>query len=535
MTGVFLQRLGLLSIISGPTQPTPLTSPPVSASYMYARDITNGWDLYTKSEDTQWGSNVAASIAKLCTAIVLLEHKAGSLSETITVTTADLVSGTNMSLQADDVISYGDLLGGLLTISGNDAAFAIAREIGTHIYDEAGSGTTGVVRFVEAMTIVASDLSLTNTVFTAPDGVNVSGNKGTAREWVTLAEAAWDYTDIRAASISKHASITITGTNARTYDVRHTSAFVSGPYNTPSLEIGYTGCEASKTGSSGSSEYSVIVLFELPDGTELIILVVKSTGNYERYMDMSAVLLRIKEDFPYLTENDTPPTDSDWSSVVLLAGADTGFDDESSYERVLTAANGASRVTSSIYGSHSFTTDGVNDHIHTPHNVDMRFSGDDFIVEFMYSHTSEPSSVGCFMAKYDSGANQREWAIMYQPSSNAIYAFISGSGTGWETVPNFIITPSVFFNGAQHHIAFRRVGNTFAISVNGERSAPYLNTSTTLYTGTAKFIIGARQNNTTGIAYPMPGKFDEIRITKGTPRHTLRKFTPPGQAFPRSA
>lgn len=533
---VFLQRPGLLYLTpSGPTQPTPLTSPPMGASYMYARDITNGWDLYTKSSDTQWGSNAAGSLTKFCSAIVLMDNKGDSLTETITVLAEDLVSGTSASLQADDVISYEDLLGGMLTISGNDASFAIAREIGTYIYTEAGSGTTGVVRFVEAMNDVATTLGLTNSVFTAPDGVNVSGNRGTAREWITLAEAAWDFPAVRAIANTASFEIVITGVNARTYNVRHTSPFIAGPFNTPSEEIGYDGVEASKTGSSGSSQYSVCVLFEFPNGTEIIIMVVQSSGNYDRYMDMSGVLLQIREDFPYLTEDDPAETDALWSSVTLLTGGDPGFIDESSVGRTLTAANGASRITDAIYGSHSYSFDGNNDHIHTPDAADLSMGSDEFIVECYYRGVGSEPALSVFVGKYDSGINHREWVIMYNPTVNSVFAWVSFSGSGYSEIPGFIITPTVFFNGALRHIALRRIGNVFSISVDGERSnTVFTSGGGSLYSGSAKTLIGARQNNTTGISYPMLGIIDEVRITKGSARSNLRKFTPSGKAYPRT-
>ena len=213
-------------------------------------------------------------------------------SETVTITSGDAgTSGTSAGLQTDDVINWTDLLHGLLIPSGNDAAAAIARVIGTEIFDETSTGTTGEERFVEEMNALATELGLSDTTFASPNGFPSTDDESSARDLAILAAAAFADPIIRAVANTASYGMTITGANARTENISHTSRL-----------LGFDGILAVKTGAEGSpGTFNNAVLWESPNGTEVVIITLQSTqSGDDRDLDVWGILLRILRDFPYL-------------------------------------------------------------------------------------------------------------------------------------------------------------------------------------------------------------------------------------------
>ena len=262
----------------------PLFPPPVSAQYVFAQDLTNNRELYAKNSNTVTSVNAGASLAKLATALILLDRKAGVLdSETVSVEAGDLTtSGTNAGLIAGDALTWRDLLHGLLIPSGNDAADCIARVIGTEMFDETGTGTTGVTRFVEAMNALAVTLGMNNTTFGTPSGVGGS-NYYTVRDLGKLGKEFFGKALLRSISAVPSYDLTITGTNARSQPIRHTSAVISGPFWDQTQGIKDTRVLGSKTGSyigGGVDSYSVNALWTAPNGTQVLVTVLRSATSF---------------------------------------------------------------------------------------------------------------------------------------------------------------------------------------------------------------------------------------------------------------
>ena len=70
------------------------------------------------------------------TAYVLVQRLGGQLSDTVTITQAHLVPGSTAGLRKDDVWTLENLLYGMLLVSGNDAALAVADHVGRTIHAE---------------------------------------------------------------------------------------------------------------------------------------------------------------------------------------------------------------------------------------------------------------------------------------------------------------------------------------------------------------------------------------------------------------
>lgn len=106
-----------------------------------------------------------ASITKIVTAVLALEHGPLDRAVRVSVQWDELKDSTRMGLFRGDVLTLEALLYGLLLPSGNDAAVAIAQEIGI---TEA--------RFATLMTQKTVDLGLRDSQFKNPHGLDAEGH-----------------------------------------------------------------------------------------------------------------------------------------------------------------------------------------------------------------------------------------------------------------------------------------------------------------------------------------------------------------------
>ncbi len=125
-----------------------------------------------------------ASTTKIMTAIVAIEQ--GDIDRTYTVKPEyTQTEGSSMYLKPGETVSIRDTLYGLMLMSGNDAALAIAGECG------------GQEAFVQAMNDKAEALGLTNTHFENPNGLDGETHHTTARELAELTAYALQNADFR--------------------------------------------------------------------------------------------------------------------------------------------------------------------------------------------------------------------------------------------------------------------------------------------------------------------------------------------------
>ncbi|HSX39451.1 MAG TPA: D-alanyl-D-alanine carboxypeptidase family protein [Candidatus Saccharimonadales bacterium] len=125
-----------------------------------------------------------ASITKIMTAVVALEHK--KIDDTMTVSHKAANIGENvMGLSEGEKYSFEDLLYGLVLMSGNDAAYTIA---------ENTAGTTDT--FIDWMNMKAKDLGLKDTYFTDPSGLD-DNTYSTAADLVKLTRYALKFAEFK--------------------------------------------------------------------------------------------------------------------------------------------------------------------------------------------------------------------------------------------------------------------------------------------------------------------------------------------------
>ncbi len=119
-----------------------------------------------------------ASTTKIMTALILAEQ---NTPEKTIVTTKDMVTveGSSMGLLPGDIVSYKDLLAGLLLASGNDAANTVAIAL-------AGS----IENFAKMMNNRAAEIGMVNTNFVTPSGLDDPNHYSTAYDMALLASVA---------------------------------------------------------------------------------------------------------------------------------------------------------------------------------------------------------------------------------------------------------------------------------------------------------------------------------------------------------
>ena len=208
-----------------------------------------------------------ASTTKLMTA--LLAAESGRYFDPVTIEAADLVGGSSMGLSAGETINLRDLLDGLLIVSGNDAARAIARHLGARL-----PGTDRpVARFVARMNARAAELGLRATTFRNPEGLDEPGHRMSARDLATLALAALRQPVI--AQIVATPATTVRSSK-RAYALRATNQLLGR----------YPGALGVKTGTTDAAGECLVALVE-QDGHRLLAVVL---GSADRYADATALV-----------------------------------------------------------------------------------------------------------------------------------------------------------------------------------------------------------------------------------------------------
>ena len=152
----------------------------ISAGQALLMDADTGEVLYEKCADQK---AYPASTTKIMTALVTLETMEeydSPLEQKVRVPeVAEGVEGSSIYLKAGEEISVQDLLYGLMLVSGNDAAVALAEIIGG---DQE--------HFVEMMNNRAAELGCSSTHFANPNGLFDEDHYTTARDLAVISAAA---------------------------------------------------------------------------------------------------------------------------------------------------------------------------------------------------------------------------------------------------------------------------------------------------------------------------------------------------------
>jgi len=212
-----------------------------------------------------------ASTTKIMTALIACES--GKLDMTFTVDPdAVRVEGSSMGLLPGERITLRELVYGLLLESGNDAANAIAYELG-------GS----IPGFADMMNKRAKQLGLSNTHFINPSGLDASGHYTTALDLARLGAYAMKNPDFARISGTKKMCISYNGIkNGRTL------------YNHNKLLSSVDGINGIKTGFTKKSG-RCLVSSATRGGVSLVVATLDDPDDWddhEQFLDYGFKLLK---------------------------------------------------------------------------------------------------------------------------------------------------------------------------------------------------------------------------------------------------
>lgn len=175
---------------------TNATYPVISAQGVLAVDLSSGISLYEKNSDFPL---LPASTTKIITALVSLDTY--QLDQVLTVPAGVAVDGQKMGLYTGEQMKFENLMYGLLVYSANDSAETLA-------HDYPG----GYDAFINAMNAKAQILSMTNSHFQNPVGLDDPAQYSTAKDLVRATEVAMRIPEFAKIVGTKQISITdVTG------------------------------------------------------------------------------------------------------------------------------------------------------------------------------------------------------------------------------------------------------------------------------------------------------------------------------------
>ncbi len=226
-----------------------------------------------------------ASITKIMTAILAEEQ--GNMEDTVVITQEDLnlEEGSQMSgLAAGDTVTMDQLYHALVVYSANDAAMAIARQIG---------GT--VEQFVQMMNDKAVSLGMTGTHFSNPHGLHQADHYTTPYDvYLMLNYASQLPAFMKAARLPSY-QLDIKGadgTVTRSLYLSSTDQYMTGLRSTPQ-DVTVLG---GKTGTTPEAGSNLAVIVQNRYGVPYMAVVMNALNSSVLYEDMNRLLSQINRD-----------------------------------------------------------------------------------------------------------------------------------------------------------------------------------------------------------------------------------------------
>ena len=238
-----------------------LPAPSLSAKSAVLIDASSRSVLCEKNARERMGM---ASTTKIMTALVASEQ--GELDKAVSVSPLAVgVEGSSIYLYAGERLTLRDLLCAMLLESANDAAAAIAIEIG-------GS----VEGFCDMMNKKAAELGLCDTHFTNPHGLYDDAHYTTAYDLAVITAAALENDTVREIVATKKMTLTPTDGNARVL------------YNHNKMLSRYEGAIGVKTGFTKKTGRCLVSAAER-DGLRLVAVTLNASDDWNdhtRLLDM---------------------------------------------------------------------------------------------------------------------------------------------------------------------------------------------------------------------------------------------------------
>jgi len=228
--------------------------------------VKNNTFLYEKNSAAK---QPIASLTKLMTALVFLDHNPGFDKEYV-VDKSDNIAGGKNNLFSGDTVKISDLLNTSLVASDNGATMALAHSTGL-----------SEAEFVKAMNEKANKLGLFNTSFSEPTGLS-DKNVSTARDVARLAKEALSHEEIKNSTTKKEYNFVTK--EGREKKISSTDYLL---YDGPSTDVNLLG---GKTGYTESAGYCFVGKFSDKRQDEVISVVLNSNSKNNRFDETKSLV-----------------------------------------------------------------------------------------------------------------------------------------------------------------------------------------------------------------------------------------------------
>ena len=188
--------------------------------------------VVTIDGELAWASNPdsprqPASLAKLLTALVLLDSDWKPEAQIRVSAAAAGIEGSRIGLKSGEVLRAADLLTGMLVRSGNDACLALV---------EAAAGS--ISSFAARMNQRATAIGMKKSHFVHPCGLDAPGQYSTASDLLILGATARQQREITRRSAAAAATVRTQG--GRELRFHNSNALIGRQPDTSGLKSGYT-------------------------------------------------------------------------------------------------------------------------------------------------------------------------------------------------------------------------------------------------------------------------------------------------------
>ena len=225
------------------------------SAILYCPD--NNEILYQKSAHKKMA---IASITKIMTAIIALE----SNDKEVKFDYSMIAEGSSMYLKVGDVIKISELVKGMMMVSGNDAANAIAIALG-------GS----MEKFADMMNKKADSLGMKDTHFVTPSGLDDELHYSTAYDMALLCSYAMQNENFRNIVSQKSMSVEFISPDGQKMTYRNHNKLLSL----------YDGCIGIKTGFTKKAGRTLTSCAER-DGVRLIAVTLNDGNDWNDHISM---------------------------------------------------------------------------------------------------------------------------------------------------------------------------------------------------------------------------------------------------------
>lgn len=250
-----------------------------------------------KSKKVIWGKKEnekrpMASTTKIMTAIVVLEN--ANLDDAVVVSKKSAgTGGSRLGLKTGDKITVNNLLYGLLMVSGNDAAVALAEYVGGSIEG-----------FADKMNQKAEEMNLENTHFIVPHGLDMENHYTTALELAEMADYAMNNKKFAEIVATKAKTINISG---RSKSLINTNELLGNLEGVNGVKTGFTNganrCLVTSVSRNGMNVIAVVLGADTKkDRTRDSVEIIEYAYNNYTIYDLEELIKENYEDWKNINE-----------------------------------------------------------------------------------------------------------------------------------------------------------------------------------------------------------------------------------------